>query len=71
MDKLLCAPRLSAYSPTRDICKHIQLKVIGNQGVTTVFQDVISKDTTGREQFHNLLNILKQNDIVVITKCCG
>ena len=55
-------------SNERDISIGKQLETLSSQGISTIYQDVISRDTIGKEHFYHLLDNLEQNDIVVITK---
>lgn len=55
-------------STERDISINKQLEILRNQGISTIYQDEISKETTGKEHFYHLIDNLEPNDIVVITK---
>ncbi len=55
-------------SNERDISIGKQLETLSSQGISTIYQDVITRDTIGKEHFYHLLDNLEQNDIVVITK---
>ncbi len=55
-------------SPERDINMQKQLETMTNQGIEIIFQDLVTRKTTGNEQFNHLLDMLEENDIVVIVK---
>lgn len=52
----------------RDISLNKQVELLRSQGITSIYQDEISIETSGEEQFNMLLENLKCGDIVVVTK---
>lgn len=56
-------------SPQRDISIQHQLEILKEQGISNIYQDIISTKTTiGTENLNLLINKLVENDIVIITK---
>lgn len=55
--------------PKREISSHNQLEILKDyEHIETIFQDEITIKGTGRENLYRLLEIIKQNDTIVITK---
>ncbi len=59
---------LENCSPERDISKQKQLELIENLGILNVYHDEVTKENAEKEQLSRLMDNLKTNDMVVITK---
>ena len=59
---------LENCSPERDISLKNQKTILNEFSILNVYIDEISKDVTNNEQLNQLLDTVKPNDIVVITK---
>lgn len=55
-------------SPERTISMQKQSETLTNQGISIIYKDLVSRKTTGNEQFNQLLDILVENDIVIAVK---
>ncbi len=55
-------------SPERDISLNKQLESLNSEGISIIYQDIVSRETNGKENFYILFDKLVQSDIVIITK---
>ncbi len=56
-------------NPERDISFDSQLEILKqNKQIEIIFQDKITTKTSGRENFYILIESVKQDDIIIVTK---